>query len=113
MKPEDSFPRKEGCPSREELAAFARALLPSQKMEAIADHIEQCLKCESVAEAMVLKDPVLADLRRTPPEDAFSEEPERAAMEADVQAIQAQAPSPAPRPGHASLPRIPGFEIQR
>jgi serine/threonine protein kinase len=113
MKPEDSFPWKEGCPSRGELAAFARALLPARKMEAIADHIEQCPKCESAAEALVLRDPVLAELRRTPPEDAFSEEPERAAMEAGVQAIQAQARSPAPASGNALLPRIPGFEIRK
>jgi eukaryotic-like serine/threonine-protein kinase len=113
MKPEDSFPREERCPNREELAAFARALLPSQKMEAIADHVEQCPKCESAVEALMLVDPLLADLRRTPPDDAFSDEPERAVMEAGVQAIQAQAPSPAPASSSALLPRIPGFEIKR
>jgi serine/threonine protein kinase len=109
MKPEDSFSGKERCPSRGELAAFARALLPSEKMEAIADHVEQCPKCESAVEALVLGDPLLVDLRRTPPEDAFSEEPECAGMEADVEAIAAPPLSPSP----PLAPGIPGFETQK
>jgi serine/threonine protein kinase len=85
-------------------------------MEAIAEHIERCPKCASEVEALVLEDPLLAGLRRTPPEDVFSDESDRAVMEAGVRAIQAQAPSPAPPPGTppgTALPTIPGFEIQK
>ena len=78
MKPEDPSSPATPCPSREQLAAFAGGFLPSQALDAIATHLSQCPKCESAFEAMVRAHTFLGSRPRTPPDDGFSDEAERA-----------------------------------
>jgi WD40 repeat protein/serine/threonine protein kinase len=40
------------CPSPEKLLAFQQGLLPDQEVDAIADHLEACSKCEGLAQRL-------------------------------------------------------------
>jgi serine/threonine protein kinase len=110
MKPEDSPSPATPCPSREELAAFAGGFLPSQALEAIAAHLSQCPKCEAAFEALARTRPLLESRPRTPPDDGFSDEAERALMEAGAREIQPQISFPAPDSGPGA---VPGFHVQK
>ncbi len=92
MKPEEPPSPATPCPSGEELAAFARGFLPSHALEAIAAHLGQCPKCESAFEGLTKAHPFLESRPRTPPDDRFSEEAERALMEAGAREIRRKPP---------------------
>ena len=52
------------CPSRERLLAFALGRLPDQDSDAIADHLDQCVACESVSATLDGVTDTLVDLLR-------------------------------------------------
>src|SRR5262245_9221898 len=56
------------CPSEAELRAFSLGELPDSRLDALADHLEICPRCEAAAAALdSLADSAIASLRRGPP----------------------------------------------
>jgi serine/threonine protein kinase len=67
----------ENCPKRDELVEFALGKLPQEAIEAVTDHVESCLECQSrVAELDHVSDDLVAQLRDQPPHSPFAAESE-------------------------------------
>jgi WD40 repeat protein/tRNA A-37 threonylcarbamoyl transferase component Bud32 len=77
------------CPSRDELAAFSAGMMLASLLEAVANHLCVCPRCESTVRA--LEDPnetILSELRHVPPQDPLLEEPECRQLEVDAKVIR-------------------------
>jgi WD40 repeat protein len=58
------------CLSNEELLAFELGTLPDDEADAVAEHLETCVRCEAAARQLdSASDPVVAALRKPPPAD--------------------------------------------
>jgi hypothetical protein len=93
---------QEGCPGREQLAAFRAGTLPTATFDAVAAHVASCPACLAALEqAESAGNPWRAALRAPVPPDPFAAEPqgrhglERAA--AAVRQAVAEAGGPPPR----------------
>jgi anti-sigma factor RsiW len=62
------------CPSRLELRAFHLGMLVAKRLDAVAEHLETCARCEAMLRELdTARDPLLAalhglDLPPTPPQ---------------------------------------------
>jgi serine/threonine protein kinase/WD40 repeat protein len=64
------------CPHPEQLAAFQIGSLPLAEMDTLSAHLEDCASCQHLLRMKEADaDPLLRELRRSVPRDAFVEEP--------------------------------------
>ena len=88
------------CPDPAELIDFALGKLPQEAIEAVTDHLESCLQCQSkVAELDQLADGFVAQLRAGPQRSPFGDESERQDALALAIAAGRKAPSGAAKAG--------------
>jgi eukaryotic-like serine/threonine-protein kinase len=104
------------CPSREELAAFSAGMMASPHLEAVADHLCVCPRCESTVGALADgRDTIISELRRAVPKEPLLEEPECRQLEIEAKAIrldEASAPSSLPTRPAADLADDPPVPAQ-
>src|SRR5262245_36840520 len=71
------------CPSREELMAFSAGMFSDALLDAVAEHLSSCPRCEATLHALAQGQPtILSDLRRNVTHEPFLDEPECAQLEA-------------------------------
>src|SRR5579863_9087641 len=80
---------RSGCPSPDDLAAFARGLLPVSVLEEIGSHVSSCSPCGTVLAGLSDSDPLLGDLRGGGAPAALLDEPEYRQLAAFAQALAA------------------------
>lgn len=52
------------CPSRDDLVSFCSGMLAMKRIEAIADHVDECTACESAIETLNSReDPLTQSIR--------------------------------------------------
>jgi serine/threonine protein kinase/WD40 repeat protein len=92
----------QGCPTADDLFAFAAGRLPADAREVVAGHIETCAVCLSrLNQLNASNDSLLAKLREQVPTDLFTE-----GRRADDGPPEAKL-----SPGAAGWPAVPGYEI--
>jgi formylglycine-generating enzyme required for sulfatase activity/serine/threonine protein kinase len=65
------------CPSDETLRSYARGGLPPESEDSLADHLDNCPRCETAVQTLELQvDPFLARLRAPVKPDPYQQEPE-------------------------------------
>jgi WD40 repeat protein len=68
--------RRADCVTKAELTAFHLGDLPESRLDAIAEHLEECPRCEALARALDgLSDPVIAAVRHSAAEPACGAQP--------------------------------------
>jgi tRNA A-37 threonylcarbamoyl transferase component Bud32 len=93
-----------GCPSADDLFAFAVGRLAADAREPIARHIETCAACLTrLNQLNEPNDPLLAELRDPIPTGLFSESKRADSLSPDAE----------PSPEAAGWPAVPGYEILR
>src|SRR6185369_17259150 len=64
-RPQERAMRVDSCPSEEQLHAFQLGQLPQPALDEVADHLEGCPHCETVARRLdTAIDPLLAAIRQ-------------------------------------------------
>jgi hypothetical protein len=111
-----------GCPTAEELLAFAAGRLSGDAWATLGEHLEGCPACLAALEGLPQQaDPLLAELRRPLPAELFTHtgaRPPSALPGAATSAADGPAPGGQPPGGEggaaaagAVLPAVPGYEV--
>ncbi len=114
------------CPNRQELADLVLGRCNPELLDTLAQHVEQCPACqETIAAIGDREDTLVAQIRRSPEQDPFAEEPgcqevvERAKSLADVAGgiLPSESDVPQPRPAQpetgepANLGRLGEYQL--
>ena len=80
------------CPSRQGLADLACGRLRPELLHVLAEHVEQCPECQNTIAALGdREDTLVAQIRRSPDEDAYAQEPECQAVVSRAKSLAAVA----------------------
>jgi tetratricopeptide (TPR) repeat protein len=111
MKAPNGYRGGDGCPSADDLLAFAVGRLPADARETIASHIESCAACLTRLNQLDdQNDPLVAELRGPIPTDLFSHDactPVEAKGGRGDGMLRAAKPSP----GAVGRLAVPGYDI--
>lgn len=89
------------CPAERELLAFHLGTLPENEVDDLADHLENCARCEGVLQGFDSDtDPLLAALRNPPSGKSFHHRATQLRDPADGEEAESEA-----------CPQLPGYEV--